>query len=81
MPFFGNSMIPVWVRSLLVLSIVTMTAPLMPPMPAVDLMSLTSLFLAFEQAIWGILFGLILHMLFGIFTMLGQILSCKWVWV
>ncbi|SHI12296.1 Flagellar biosynthetic protein FliR [Vibrio aerogenes CECT 7868] len=77
MPFFGNSMIPVWVRSLLVLSIVTMTAPLMPPMPAVDLMSMTSLFLAFEQAIWGIMFGLILHMLFGIFTMLGQILSLQ----
>jgi flagellar biosynthetic protein FliR len=77
MPFFGDSLIPVWVRSLLALSIVVITAPLMPPMPAVDLFSLTSLFLAFEQAIWGIMFGLILHMLFNIFTMLGQIVSLQ----
>jgi len=77
MPFFGDSLIPVWVRSLLALSIVVISAPLMPPMPAVDLFSLTSLFLAFEQAIWGLFFGLILHMLFSIFTTLGQIVSMQ----
>ncbi|WP_332419046.1 flagellar biosynthetic protein FliR [Vibrio metschnikovii] len=77
MPFFGDALIPVWVRSLLVLSIVVVTAPLMPAMPAVELLSLTALFLAFEQAIWGMLFGLILHMLFSIFTMLGQIVSLQ----
>lgn len=77
MPFFGDALIPVWVRSLLVLSIVVVTAPLMPTMPAVELFSLTALFLAFEQAIWGMLFGLILHMLFSIFTMLGQIVSLQ----
>lgn len=53
MPFFGDALIPVWVRSLLALSIVVITAPLMPPMPEVELFSMTSLFLAFEQAIWG----------------------------
>lgn len=77
MPFFGDALIPVWVRSLLALSIVVITAPLMPPMPAVDLFSLTSLFLAFEQAIWGLFFGLILHLLFSVFTMLGQIVSLQ----
>jgi len=77
MPFFGDSLIPVWVRSLLALSIVVVAAPLMPAMPAVDLFSLTSLFLAFEQAIWGLFFGLILHMLFAIFTTLGQIISMQ----
>ncbi|MGD8231021.1 flagellar biosynthetic protein FliR [Vibrio sp. TRT 1302] len=77
MPFFGDALIPVWVRSLLALSIVVVAAPLMPPMPAVDLFSLSSLFLAFEQAIWGLFFGLILHMLFSIFTTLGQILSMQ----
>ncbi|MGR5131043.1 flagellar biosynthetic protein FliR [Vibrio alfacsensis] len=77
MPFFGDALIPVWVRSLLALAIVVITAPLMPPMPAVELFSLTSLFLAFEQAIWGLMFGLILHMLFNVFTMLGQIVSLQ----
>ncbi|MDF2152617.1 flagellar biosynthetic protein FliR [Vibrio sp. CAU 1672] len=77
MPFFGDALIPVWVRSLLALSITVITAPLMPAMPAVELFSLTSLFLAFEQAIWGIMFGLILHMLFNVFTMLGQIVSMQ----
>ena len=72
MPFFGDALIPIWVRSLLALSIVVITAPLMPTMTTVELFSLTSLFLAFEQAIWGLMFGLILHMLFNVFTMLGQ---------
>lgn len=77
MPFFGDALIPVWVRSLLALSIVVITAPLMPPMPEVELFSMTSLFLAFEQAIWGLVFGLILHMLFNVFTMLGQTISLQ----
>ncbi len=75
--FFGDALIPVWVRSLLALSIVVITAPLMPPMPEVELFSMTSLFLAFEQAIWGVMFGLILHMLFNVFTMLGQVISLQ----
>ncbi|MFY2509249.1 flagellar biosynthetic protein FliR [Vibrio pectenicida] len=77
MPFFGDALIPVWLRSLLALSIVVIAAPIMPAMPAVDLFSLTSLFLAFEQAIWGLFFGLILHLLFSIFTTLGQIISMQ----
>ncbi|MGF1774423.1 flagellar biosynthetic protein FliR [Vibrio wakamikoensis] len=77
MPFFGDALIPVWVRALLALSIVVITAPLMPAMPAVDLFSMTSLFLAFEQAMWGVFFGLILHLFFNIFTMLGQIVSLQ----
>lgn len=46
-------------------------------MPAVELFSFTSLFLAFEQALWGVFFGLILHLFFAVFTMLGQILSLQ----
>ncbi|MCV5663874.1 flagellar biosynthetic protein FliR, partial [Escherichia coli] len=41
------------------------------------LFPMTSLFLAFEQAIWGVMFGLILHMLFNVFTMLGQVISLQ----
>ncbi|OLQ79144.1 flagellar biosynthetic protein FliR [Photobacterium proteolyticum] len=77
MPFFGDALIPVWVRALLVLSLVVITAPLMPVMPAVDLLSFTALFLALEQAIWGIFFGLIIHLLFSVLTMLGQIVSLQ----
>lgn len=77
MPFFGDALIPLWVRSLLALSLVVITAPLMPAMPAVDLFSMTSLYLAFEQAVWGLMFGFILHMLFSIFTTLGQIVSLQ----
>ncbi len=77
MPFFGNALIPVWVRSLLALSIAVVCAPLMPAMPQADLLSASSVLLALEQAIWGMLFGLILHMLFTIFTLLGQIVSLQ----
>lgn len=77
MPFFGDALIPVWIRALLVLSLVVITAPLLPTMPAVDLLSFTAIFLALEQAIWGIFFGLIIHLLFSVLTMLGQIVSLQ----
>jgi len=77
MPFFGDALIPVWVRTLLALCIVVISAPLMPDMPAVELFSMTSLYLAFEQAIWGLFFGLIVHLLFTVFTTLGQIVSMQ----
>ncbi|PJC86434.1 flagellar biosynthetic protein FliR [Vibrio sp. HA2012] len=77
MPFFGDALIPIWVRTLLVCSLVVITAPLMPAMPEIDLLSFSAIALAFEQAIWGILFGLILHLLFTVLTMLGQIVSMQ----
>ncbi|PSV21236.1 flagellar biosynthetic protein FliR [Photobacterium leiognathi subsp. mandapamensis] len=77
MPFFGDALIPIWVRALLALAISFIAAPLMPAMPTTDLLSFNALTLAFEQAIWGILFGLILHFLFSIMTLLGQIISLQ----
>lgn len=77
MPFFGDALIPVWVRALLALSLTVITAPLMPTMPAVDLLSFKAIFLALEQAVWGVLFGLILHLLFTVLTTLGQIISMQ----
>ncbi|NLS13709.1 flagellar biosynthetic protein FliR [Vibrio sp. SM6] len=77
MPFFGDGLVPMWLRALLTLSLVVITAPLMPAMPAVELFSLSALFLAFEQALWGLFFGLILHLFFAVFTLLGQILSLQ----
>lgn len=77
MPFFGDALIPVWVRALLALSLTVITAPLMPAMPVVDLLSFKAIFLALEQAAWGVLFGLILHLLFTVLTTLGQIISMQ----
>ncbi|GEM75188.1 flagellar biosynthetic protein FliR [Vibrio sagamiensis] len=77
LPFYGDALIPIWVRSLLALSIVIITAPLMPTMPALELFSVGTILLALEQVVWGMLFGLVLHMLFNVFTMLGQIVSLQ----
>lgn len=77
MPFFGDSLIPVWVRSLFALAIVVVSAPLMPAMPKVDLISFSAIALALEQVLWGLFFGLILHFLFAVFTTLGQIVSMQ----
>ncbi|MDX1301075.1 MAG: flagellar biosynthetic protein FliR [Photobacterium sp.] len=77
MPFFGDAIIPVWIRALLVLSLVVITAPLMPAMPAIDPLSLKAIILAFEQAVWGLFFGFIVHLLFSVMTTLGQIISLQ----
>ncbi|QUJ68693.1 flagellar biosynthetic protein FliR [Photobacterium sp. GJ3] len=77
MPFFGDGAIPIWVRLLFALSISILIAPLMPAMPAVDPLSVKAIMLAFEQAIWGVFFGFLLHLLFTTMTMLGQIVSMQ----
>lgn len=77
MPFFGDGLVPMWVRALLALALTVITAPLMPSMPAVEFFSFQALFLAAEQAIWGLFFGLILHLFFAVFTLVGQILSLQ----
>ncbi|MGL5005855.1 MAG: flagellar biosynthetic protein FliR [Plesiomonas sp.] len=77
MPLFGNPQIPIQVRIGLALLISVVAAPLMPTMPSVDPFSLLAIFYALQQMIIGALLGLVIDILFAVFTTLGQLLSMQ----
>lgn len=77
MPFFGDNRITRPVRVLFAFLLSVLVTPLMPDMPRVDPFSLMALTLAFEQLIFGLMFGLCVTMLFTLMAMVGQILSMQ----
>ena len=77
MPFFGDRVQNVKVRLMIALIIAIVMAPMMPPMPKVDPFSATAILMTLEQIAFGFFLGLMLHMLFGVMSMLGQILSLQ----
>ncbi|PSU32277.1 flagellar biosynthetic protein FliR [Photobacterium lutimaris] len=77
MPFLGNAHINNRTRLLLALSITLVSAPLLPPMPAVDPVSVNAVVLAGEQIIIGALLGMCLQFLFAAMAMVGQIMSMQ----
>lgn len=77
MPLLGNSYVPATVRIFLALSIAALIAPMLPPVPPVDALSLGSLFLAVEQLIIGFMLALFLTILIHVMTMLGTIMSMQ----
>ncbi|MGL4351875.1 MAG: flagellar biosynthetic protein FliR [Plesiomonas shigelloides] len=77
MPLFGNPQIPTQVRIGFALLISVVAAPLMPPMPSVDPFSPLAIFYAFQQLIIGALLGLVIDILFAVFTTLGQLVSMQ----
>lgn len=77
MPLLGDQLTLIRARLLLALALAVVMAPMLPPMPAVDPLSLTAVFLALEQILLGWFLGLMLQMLFSIMSMLGNILSMQ----
>ncbi|MGF1698149.1 flagellar biosynthetic protein FliR [Vibrio kyushuensis] len=77
MPFFGNAFMPNRARILLALIISFIAAPLLPPMPAVDPISVHAVAIALEQIAIGTLLGISLHFLFAAMAMVGQIISMQ----
>ncbi|WP_413112614.1 flagellar biosynthetic protein FliR [Thaumasiovibrio sp. DFM-14] len=77
MPFLGNAHINNRMRILLALSMAIIVAPLLPPMPAVDPISIKAVALAAEQIAIGALLGMCLQFLFSTMSMVGQIMSMQ----
>ena len=77
LPVFGDSRVTTPVRMLFAAMLSLLVAPMMPKMPAIDPFSLGAVVLAFEQIIFGLLFGLCVVLFFLILTMAGQILSMQ----
>jgi flagellar biosynthetic protein FliR len=77
MPLIGNAYVPVIVRIMLALCISGLIANLLPPVPVVDALSISALYLAVEQLLIGFMLGFILYLLLHVMTILGTIMSMQ----
>lgn len=74
-PLFDSKALTNRARVILALSLAIIITPLVKhPVPR-ELMSMTTVILTVEQILWGVLFGLMLQLLFLVLQLAGQILS------
>lgn len=77
MPIFGTRMLPARVRLYAAVAITVVIVPALPPLPAIDPLSLRGVLLCAEQVIVGALFGFSLQLLFQAFVVAGQIIAVQ----
>jgi len=74
-PVFGARMMPVRIRIVLAFTISALTITLLPPVPAVDRISLASAGLLAQQVLIGISMGLIIQMVFQSLVVAGEAIA------
>jgi len=74
-PVFGARMMPVRIRIVLAMTISVLTIPLLPPVPAVDPVSLAAANILFQQILIGVATGLIIQMVFQSLVIAGEAIA------
>lgn len=74
-PVFGARMMPVRIRIVLAMTISVLTIPLLPPVPAVDPISLAAANILFQQILIGVATGLIIQMVFQSLVIAGEAIA------
>ncbi len=77
MPIVGTQLVPRRVRLYIAVAFTLPLAPILPPMPVIDALSLQAILLIAEQIIIGVMLGFALQMLFHIFVFAGQTISMQ----
>src|SRR5471032_936504 len=77
MPVFGTTLVPRRVRMYFALAITVLIAPVLPPMPEVHALDLSTLLLIGEQIIIGAAMGLSLQLFFQAFVIAGQVVAIQ----
>ena len=76
-PIFGTRVITARVRLLLSVMLTLLVAPLLPPLPAVDGISLSMLVITLQQVLMGLTLAFIYQVVFQIFVLAGQYIAMK----
>lgn len=71
-PIFSARSVPVRIRILLAFFIASILVPVIPPPPAVDLISGEALIISISQVLIGLAMGFILQLVFAAFVIAGQ---------
>lgn len=77
MPLVGTRSVPMNTRLLFALAVTALTAPLAGNMPAIELMSFSSILIIFQQILIGLALGFIVQMLFQLFIIGGQLVAMQ----
>lgn len=74
-PVFGARMVSVRIRIIMAVTISVLTAPLLPPMPPVDPISLAAAGIMFHQILLGLSMGFIIQMVFQSLVIAGEAIA------
>ena len=74
-PMFSSRQVPVRFRLMLMLLITWMVIPMLPPMPAADVLSHTGIMIMLQQVLIGVVMGFILQMVFAALIFGGQVVA------
>ncbi|WP_421681620.1 flagellar type III secretion system protein FliR [Stutzerimonas urumqiensis] len=77
MPIIGTQLVPARVRLYLTLAIAVVLVPALPPIPAVEPLSLQALVLIAEQILIGAMLAFVLQLFFHLFIVSGQLLAMQ----
>lgn len=76
-PVFGTRVVSPYIRIGLTALIALLIAPVLPPLPVVDLLSLRSYIMAAEQLLIGVSMAFMMQILFQIFILAGQMIAMQ----
>jgi len=74
-PVFGARMMPVRIRVLMAFAISALTIPLLPPVPAVDPISLAAAGVLAQQVLIGVSMGLVVQLVFQSLVIAGEAIA------
>ncbi|WP_080914665.1 flagellar biosynthetic protein FliR [Shewanella japonica] len=77
MPFLSSNYIPVKIRLLFAMLLSALVAPILPPVPAVDAISIGAALLAVEQLLVGFMLALFLLIMISVMTKMGAMMSMQ----
>lgn len=76
-PIFGTRIVSARVRVVLAVAITIILAPILPPLPTVNALSLNLLLLVLQQVLIGVALGFAFQVVFHIFVLAGQYIAMK----
>ncbi len=76
-PVIGTQLVPMRVRIGFSFAVTLLVVPLLPPVPEVDALSFTSVYITLQQILIGTLMGLMFVMLMQLFVVAGQMIAMQ----
>ena len=76
-PIFGTRVVSPYIRIGLASLLSLLVAPMLPPLPVVDLVSLQAYVMAAEQLLIGVMMAFIVQVLFQVFILAGQMIAMQ----
>jgi flagellar biosynthetic protein FliR len=77
MPLLGSKLVPRQIRILLAVAITLIIAPLLPPIPNIEPMSMASFIIIFQQMLIGIVLGFMVELVTQVFVLAGQLIAMQ----